>query len=401
MPATASSQVRPLLALSVLARLPLAMLSIGWLVHVEHLTGSYALAGLVAGTLAIAQGVGGPLLGRIADRRGQTAVLVASAAVSGTAMVVGGLLPADTPAPVLLGVAAVIGCSIPPVGACVRTLLPGMVADADRLRRLYTVDATAVELTWASGPPLVLVAGALLSTGVALAAAGAVLGLATLAFAAAPVSRAWRPDAEVVRPAGGALRAPGMRTLVIVLVAVGALFGAFEVATTAAADALDSTAAAGPLLGLWGLGSLLGGIAASRAGGSAQTGAGLVLLLAGLAAGHLLLAVAAGSLVALAATTVIAGVFIAPTLASPLAMVDAVAPAGTQTEAFAWLATATAIGASLGAAGAGVVAEAGGPAATYALAGGAAAAAAAIALARVRTLPAAGAPVATPAVAAA
>src|SRR6185295_11851747 len=164
---------------------------------------------------------------------------------------------------------------------------------------------------------------------------------------------------------------------------------------------LDSTAAAGPLLGLWGLGSLLGGIAASRAGGSAQTGAGLVLLLAGLAAGHLLLAVAAGSLVALAATTVIAGVFIAPTLASPLAMVDAVAPAGTQTEAFAWLATATAIGASLGAAGAGVVAEAGGPVATYVLAGGAAAAAAAIALARVRTLPSGAARAATPAVAAA
>jgi MFS family permease len=79
-----SSQVRPLLALSVLARLPLAMLSIGWLVHVEHLTGSYAMAGLVAGTLAIAQGVGGPLLGRIADRRGQTAVLMAAGSIRST-----------------------------------------------------------------------------------------------------------------------------------------------------------------------------------------------------------------------------------------------------------------------------------------------------------------------------
>jgi hypothetical protein len=394
-----SSQVRPLLALSVLARLPLAMLSIGWLVHVEHLTGSYAMAGLVAGTLAIAQGVGGPLLGRIADRRGQTAVLMASAVVAGTALTGGALLPASTPAPVLLGVAAVVGAAIPPVGACVRTLLPGMVADAGRLRRLYTIDATVVELTWASGPPLVLLAGALFSTGAALAGAGAVLGLATLAFAAAPASRAWRPDVEVVRPAGGALRAPGMRTLVFVLVAVGALFGAFEVATTAAADALETTAAAGPLLGLWGFGSLLGGIAASRAGGAARTGPGLVLLLTGLAAGHLLLVVTAGSLVVLAAATVIAGVFIAPTLASPLAMVDAVAPAGTQTEAFAWLATATAIGASLGAAAAGAVAEAGGPAATYVLAAGAAAAAAAIALARVRTLPGGEACVATPAVA--
>ena len=383
-----TSPVRPLLALSVLARLPLAMLSIGWLVHVERLTGSFATAGLVAGTLAIAQGVGGPLLGRIADRRGQTAVLAGAALGAGGALVAGAMLPAGTPAPALLAVAALLGLATPPVGACVRTLLPTLVDDPERLRRAYTVDATAVELTWAAGPPLVLLAGAVWSTGAALAAAGAVLAAATLAFAAAPASRAWRPQAAAERPAGGALRAPGMRTLVLVLAGVGVLFGSFEVATAAAADALGQTAAAGPLLGLWGLGSLAGGIAAARAGGAARTGAGLVLLLGGLAAGHLLLAAAAGSLVALAAATVLAGVLIAPTLATPLAMVDAVAPAGSQTEAFAWLATAIAIGTSLGAAGAGAVAETAGPAATFALAGAAGAAAAAVALLRVRTLPA-------------
>ena len=386
MSATTSS-VRPLLALSVLARLPLAMLSIGWLVHVERLTGSFALAGLVAGTLAIAQGVGGPLLGRIADRRGQTAVLAGAALVAGGALVAGAALPAGTPIGVLVAVAALLGLATPPVGACVRTLLPSLVADPAQLRRAYTIDATAVELTWAAGPPLVLLAGAVWSTGAALAAAGAVLAVATLAFAAVPASRAWRPEPSAARAAGGALRAPGMRTLVLVLAGVGVLFGSFEVAMVSAADALGETAAAGPLLGLWGLGSLAGGIAASRAGGAARTGAGLVVLLAGLAAAHLLLAAACGSLVALAAATILAGTLIAPTLATPLAMVDAIAPAGTQTEAFAWLATATAIGASLGAAGAGVVADGAGPAATFALTAGAGAAAAMVAILRMRTLP--------------
>ena len=170
-----------------------------------------------------------------------------------------------------------------------------------------------------------------------------------------------------------------MRTLVLVLLGVGLLFGAFEVAIASAAEALDHTTAAGPLLGLWGLGSLAGGIVAARAGGAARTGAGLALLLTALAAGHIALAAVAGSLVALAALTVVAGTVIAPTLATPLGMVDDVAPAGTATEAFAWLATALAIGTSLGAAMAGVVAEAAGPSPTFVLAGAGAAIAAVIA----------------------
>ena len=293
----------------------------------------------------------------------------------------------------LLAVAAVLGGSVPPVGACLRTLLPGFIADAEGLRRAYTVDAAAVELTWAAGPPLVLLAGAAASTGVALALAGAVMTVATLAFAALPASRAWRPAPGVARPAGGALRSPGMRTLVVVLAGVGVLFGGFEVAVTAAADALHATAAAGWLVGLWGLGSLLGGVVAARAGGAARTGTGLALLLAALAGGHVVLAGAAGNLVVLGGLTVLAGTMIAPTLATTLAMVDELAPAGTATEAFAWLATATAVGASIGAASAGAVAEAGGPSAAFVLAGGAAAVAAVAAALRAGTLPsAAGAP---------
>ena len=80
MPAIATS---PVFAASIVARLPLAMLTIGMLVHVQQLTGSFAAAGLVAGTLAVAQGAGGPALGRLVDRRGQTAVLLAGALVAG------------------------------------------------------------------------------------------------------------------------------------------------------------------------------------------------------------------------------------------------------------------------------------------------------------------------------
>ena len=72
---------------------------------------------------------------------------------------------------------------------------------------------------------------------------------------------------------------------------------------------------------------------------------------------------------------VVAGAAIAPAYAAVYAMVDEAAPAGTVTEAFAWLATAVAVGAAAGAAIAGAVAESAGPAAALALAGAAGAAA--------------------------
>src|SRR4051794_24695855 len=71
-----------MLTLSIVARMPLAMFSIGLLVHAQRLTGSFAAAGLVTAAYATALGIGGPLLGRLVDRRGQTAILTATAGVS-------------------------------------------------------------------------------------------------------------------------------------------------------------------------------------------------------------------------------------------------------------------------------------------------------------------------------
>jgi MFS family permease len=374
--------------ISIVARLPLTMLSIGLLVHARHLTGSFAAAGVVTGAYAVSLGVGGPLLGKLVDRRGQTLVLVASAAVAAPLLGVVAVLPTGTSATVLVGLACAIGLASPPLGACVRTLFPGLLGDAGAVRSAYAADASASELTWIAGPPLALGLGAAWSTGAALAAAGVILVVATVAFAVQPASRRWRPAPPAgPRPRGGSLQTPAMRTLVVVLVAVGVLFGAVEVAVTAATDALGSTAAAGPLLGVWGAGSLIGGVLASRFAAGAHGAGGLTLVLVALTLGHLALTAAAGSVLALAAVLLVAGAAIAPTYATVYAMVDEAAPAGTVTEAFAWLGTAIAIGASAGAASAGALADHAGPVAAFALAGAAGAAAVLLTMLRSGTLP--------------
>jgi len=62
----APSAARSLFVISIVARLPVPMLSIGLLVHAERITGSFAAAGVVAAVFAAALGAGGPLLARTA-----------------------------------------------------------------------------------------------------------------------------------------------------------------------------------------------------------------------------------------------------------------------------------------------------------------------------------------------
>jgi hypothetical protein len=108
-----------------------------------------------------------------------------------------------------------------------------------------------LELTFAFGPPLALGLAAIWSPGATLAFSGLVMLAGTILFAAHPRSRAWQPSAGPLRPRGAALSAPAVRTLILLTFSTGAMFGATELAVTAAAHAHHATPLAGPLLGVW------------------------------------------------------------------------------------------------------------------------------------------------------
>jgi len=356
------------------------MFSIALLVNAQRVTGSFAVAGAVSGAYAISAAASAPLLGGLVDRRGQTAVLIGTAVVAALALVTTGVLPASTSPVVLVALGAVTGLATPPLSACVRTLLPGLISEPGRLPALFAFESTVLEVTFVLGPPLALGIGALWSAGAALASSGIVMLVCTLAFAVQPASRAWRPDPARPRRPGRSLRSPAIFTLALIEVGTGVVFGATEVGVTAAAKALGSTAAAGPLLGLWGIGSLVGGIAATRLGGGAKRAGGLAGLLAALAVAHGALLLSTGSVLALGGVILLAGATIAPTAASIYAMVDRAAPAGSRTEAFSWVETASSSGAALGAAVAGAIVQAAGARAAFAFAGLAGAVALTVAL---------------------
>ncbi len=377
---------KTLLASSILARLPLAMFSIALLVHVQRLTGSFAVAGAVCGTYAICSAAAAPQLGRVVDRCGQTRVLLVGSTITSMALVAAGLLPSGIPPAFLVALGGTAGLATPPLAACVRTLLPSVVIDRDQLPRLFVFESTVLELTFVAGPPLALGLDSLWSSGAALVVSGLLLLAGTLVFAAQPASRRWRPQSSQSRTGGGAFGAPAMRTLVLIVLATGCVFGATEVGVTSATHALGRTAAAGPLLGIWGVGSLLGGIVATRLGGGGRGAGGLILLVGTLAASHGALIVATGSVLSLGIVILLAGATIAPTVSSVYAMVDRLAPPGTHTAAFSWLVTASLSGAALGSAAGGALAQWGGARAVFALVGAGGALATLVTALRARTL---------------
>jgi MFS family permease len=380
-PLLAGPDGRALLASSVVARLPLAMLSIAILVHAQQVTGSFALAGLAVSAYAICGALASPAMGRLIDHHGQTAVLLAGATVTATTLIAMGLLPADSPRWLLVALAGATGLATPPLAACVRTLLPAIVARPSELPALFALESTLLEVTFVAGPPLALGLGALWSTGAALVVSGLVLVSGTVAFAAHRASRGWRPDVAAARSRVGSLRAGAIRVLVIVELGTGIVFGATEVGVTATTAHTAGAAAAAPLLALWGAGSLIGGLIVTRWGARLRGVLHLPVLLAALGVSHGALLVSTHSLPGMGVIIMVAGATIAPTGSVLYAMVDRFAPAGTQTEAFAWLFTASSTGAAVGAAGAGALVQAVGPGAAFTLAGIAGGLAAAVAVA--------------------
>lgn len=177
------------------------------------------------------------------------------------------------------------------------------------------------------------------------------------------------------------------------IVLLAGAFGTVEVTVVAGAEQLGSRTLAGPLLALWALGSMVGGLAfGSRASdrGPERRMVGLLLLVV---AGIALLAVASG-VVQLAAGMILAGLGIAPAIACLYLLVDRLAPAGTVTEAFTWVTTAFATGFAAGnALGGSLVHGVGTDGAFLVAAGGVAAAAL---LGRVRRPALAGAPAGMP-----
>jgi MFS family permease len=383
--------VAALTAAVLLARFPIGINGLAIILYVRERTGSFAIAGAVAGALAAGSAVGAPVLGRRVDRRGQRRVLVGAGilhAAALAALVADGEAGAHTV--VLLGCAFVAGFAVPPASAVLRSMWPDLLRGRPDLQQAaFALDSVMIELIFIAGPLMTAALTAIVSPATALIVSAVSVVAGTLWFTAQPPSRESRPHPEA-GAAGllGALRSPGIRSLVLISVPAGAGLGICEVAIPAYSAAEGVPELAGVLIAIWSLGSAAGGLiygGISRRPSLAR----MHLLMTAALPLSILPMVAATSPALMALLVIPAGLFIAPLLASRNELVALVAPAAARTEAYTWPVTAFVGGIGGGAALAGAVVEGPGWRAALLIAVAFAAGGAVIAYARRRTFGAA------------
>ncbi|MFD0685190.1 MFS transporter [Actinomadura fibrosa] len=354
-----------LLGGTLLGRLPNGMGMLAVVLHVRGDGGGYPLAGALAALFGLSMAAGQPVLGRAMDRYGQPRVLLPASAAACAGFVLLAAAGAD-PLPVAVAAVVLAGFATPPLEAGLRALWPAVLDGPDQVQAAYALDAAAQEILFTVGP-LLVVAAAAVSTETALVLTGA-LGIAgTLVVALSGPSRRWTGEPRASDWAGP-LRSPGLRVLLASLLCAGIALGVYAVAVVAYAERLDSEIASGLLLACMSGGALAGGLVYGARPWRGEAHRRLPWLLAALAAGYVPLVLAPG-LAAMSVLAFVSGVFLAPALACSFTLVDRLAPAGTVTEAFAWVVAAVGAGGSLGSAVSGVGQDAAGVPGAFAGAG--------------------------------
>ncbi|MCU1595014.1 MAG: transporter [Frankiales bacterium] len=346
------------LAASLFGRLALGMNGLALLILIKALTGSYSDAGIISASYAVFFAVGAPSRARTADRRGPRGVLVACGVLHpGCFALLVLLAEQHAPIAVLAVAAALVGMSVPPLGAVMRALW-GQLLDPPQLPTAYSLESVVIETCFVVGPLVVAALASAIDPVAGVVASAAVAATGSLALAANPVVRTVVPHAERPTSLAGPLVSRVVRACLLNVLWIGAGFGTIEVGVLAFVDEQGSArATAGVVLAVWSCGSILGGLV--YGGLHLRTAAArqlpLLVVLVGVGA---FLPVLAPGIVTLAAVLVLSGSTIAPFSACNSVLLGAAAPAGTVTEAFAWNGSMIFGGAAAGTALAGFMVDA-------------------------------------------
>jgi MFS family permease len=345
------------LATSVLARIGQPAGGLAVVLLAVDRTGSYGAGGLVSAVWTVAGGLGLFLWSRLVDRgRPARQVLIVTALLSSAGLVALAAVPTSNVG-VLAGLTAAAAVFEAPVPPVTRALWPVLLTEPDSRAAMYSLEATVQELTYIVGPSLAGAAAAAVSPAAAVVLAGGIELVGVVLFAATPGLH--RVGSDTPAP----IRLATIRPL-LPLFAVGFLlvcgFSWVEVGIVGAAGSAGETALAGPLIAVWSVGSMLGGLAAGAHPPRRGPARRLLLLLAAVAVGHALLAASPGLLV-LGVLLALVGAVVAPALGGVYTLVERLAPAGAVTQTFAVLSVAFLSGAAAGSAPAGLVVQAYGP----------------------------------------
>jgi len=346
----------PMVLAAFIGRLPLSMVGLGCVLLVASETGSYGLGGAIAAVGAVTTALAGPVIGRLADSRGQRQVLLPVLlifVVSGLAFLAA--IKHDWPLWTVFLSAGVSGACIPPVSSMIRVRWTHLLRGSSRLPTALAMESVVDEFVFIVGPVLVTF---LSTTGHATSGVVTAFTLATvgsLLFAAQARTEP-PPGGHESRSGPSAMRTPGLRVLFVVGAAVGAILGTLEIALVGFADQLGAKSMSGVLIAALALGSMASGIGWGTVHWRLELRRRLagVLVLLTLCSIPLLLVHDIWVMIPFVA---LAGVAVSPSLISSFTLAELLVPRTAVTEAFTWIGTAIGLGVAVGASVAGKIVD--------------------------------------------
>ena len=350
----------PLLGVSLLARTAITADVMALTMYVVlGLDLSYAAAGGVAAALTGGVALGGPLLGRMLDRRGLRTVLLVTLVLQVAFWLSVPVLPYG----VLLGAAFAAGLLMVPAQPVTRQAIAAMTTAGQR-RAAFALESVQGELSYTVGPAVVIVCAAKTSPGVVAWAVGAaiVAGGAGIALLDPPLRGESEVDAGR-RPIREWLDA---RMIAVLTMAFGTttLLSGVDLAIVATLEEAGQVSWAALVVAVFGVASVAGGLIYGALSRPLPTWLllgllGLATVPAGLAHDWSWLCVA----------VVGAGLLTAPALSTVADAVSRLAPAAVRGEATGLQASAQCAGLTLGSPLAGMTIDVSTPAGGFAAAG--------------------------------
>lgn len=363
------------IVVAFLGRIPLAMSQIGTLVLVSTATDSYGRGGAAAGVLAVANAIGSPLAGALADRIGQRPVVLVQS-IAGAVGLAGIVVVADGGAmPAILAVAAATGFAIPQVGPLARVRWRPITSDEADQRRLvdaaFSYEGSADEASFVLGPALIGVLAIIAEPEGAMVAAAVMLGVFGTWFAVHPTSDLVAKQTTHGGGGTGTMWTVAFFVLVVAQFSIGVIFGSLQTGSTVLAEAEGQAGLVGLIHATLGVGSVIAGLAITGlperilyATRMLVAALGLLILSA-----PLLLVDSIASLIAVIG---LLGFAVAPYMISNFALAGILVPLHRVGTAMTLLAGATGVGYAAGASLAGRLADDHGHTAAFAVTIGAA-----------------------------
>jgi MFS family permease len=377
-------------------RMSMSMYGLGTVLLIALLTGHYGEAGTVAAVGSIGYAVFGPVIATRADRLGQRKVLYVQTAVftlSSAVFITCAELRAPFWTLLVTGVAA--GGSMPSIGSMVRTRWSSLIGgDPRRLHTAFALESVNDEFIFVIGPALVTVLATQLAPASGIGIASLLCIVGTLLFASqrrtepppqpkpVPAGKTVPARARFSRPS---LPAQGLFTLAPAFLLLGAMFSGIDLSTVAFAADLGYRPLAGVILGIYALGSAVGGLWYGSRHWHAPMGRRFTIT-AALAVAGVSTFWAMPGMLALSAVGFLAGLAISPTLMSGYAILERQSPPHRTTEAMAWLSSTISVGVALGSAFAGHIIDAYGARWSFGFSAGCGAAGVLICIAGLRKL---------------